>query len=198
MCLALHLSVDTASGMPRRASQNLTRAAQCFRGFVLKPSLTARVAALRLRLFKSLEVRPSKGALKAPPRPPSPSLLLTVLHGDHPVLRSGSLLEKMRLYARSASECAICRPEFGHIFAKPAHSAIRMQLPVGIRKSGNQDQLPFSSLLFTFHSFLLLPFLIARSLSSASPDMLHTNPVVISSIRYLKIIDQSICFSTTP
>lgn len=160
---SLHLSLDTASGTPRRAIRNLTRTAQCFRGFVPKPSLTDRVAAMRLRLL--LEVRPSKGALKAPPRPPSPSLRLTVLHGDHLVLRSGFLLEKMRLYARSASECAICRPEFGHIFSKPAHSTIRMQLPVGIRKSGNQDQLPFSSLLFssllfTFHSFLLLLFLL--------------------------------------
>lgn len=150
--------------MPRRASQNLTRAAQCFRGFVLKPSLTARVAALRLRLFKSLEVRPSKGALKAPPRPPSPSLRLTVLHDDHPVLRSGFLLEKMRLYACCDSKCAICRPEFGHIFSKPAHSTIRMQLPVGIRKSGNQDHLPFSSLLF---SSLFIPSFFSLFLSLA-------------------------------
>lgn len=155
MCLGLHLSVDTASGMPRRASQNLTRTAQCFRGSVLKPSLRARVVAMRLRLL--LEVRPSKGALKAPPRPPSPSLRLTVLHGDHPVLRSGFLLEKMRLYACCDSKCAICRPEFGHIFSKPAHSTIRMQLPVGIRKSGNQDQLPFSSLLFSSLRFSFLP-----------------------------------------
>lgn len=155
--------------MPRRASQNLTRAAQCFRGSVLKPSLTARVAAMRLRLL--LEVRPSKGALKAPPRPPSPSLRLTVLHGDHPVHRAGFLLEKMRLYARCDSKCAICRPEFGHIFSKPAHSTIRMQLPVGIRKSGS-TALFFSSLLFAFHSFLLLPFPIARSHSSASLRLL--------------------------